>query len=56
MVYHVEIFINLMKHVIETLYKFNYKLIKYKIIEDTYNKCTKKYLKELNNTTTIIYN
>ena len=37
------------------IYKFNCKLIKYKIIEDTYNECTKKYLKELNNTTTIMY-
>ena len=44
-----------MKLVIGTLYKFNCKLIKYKIIEDTYNKCTKKYLKKLNNTTTNMY-
>jgi len=38
-----------------TVYKFHCKLIKYNIIEDTYIKCTNKYLNELNKHTSILH-
>ena len=38
-----------------TIYKFHCKLIKYNIIEDTYIKCTTKYLNELNKHTSILH-
>ena len=47
MMYLIEMFINLMKRVIGTLYKFNCKLIKYKIMKTLIISVQKKIFKRI---------